>query len=303
VSNARKRARWRLEYALLYGLFAVARLLPVRWRATCGRSLGLCAWRFFHIRRDVVLQNLLASFPSEMGEAGVQGLARQVFAHLGVTLMEFIAFTRIGPEQICDLVTIEGREHLEECRSKRRGAIFTSGHLGNWELAGAALAAYGYTTSFLIKNQSNPYIDRLQNEIRRRAGIGIIRQGASVRHLVYALRRGEFVGMLADQDAGNDGLFVNFLGRTASVFRGPAYLAFRTGCPILPAAILRQDDGRHRLVFTPPLEVDPSWDEETAIRELTRHHTARLEAFIRGHPEQYFWVHRRWKTQPPDRSV
>lgn len=256
-------------------------------------------WYLLRIRRRVVLENLRHAFAGQLSESRLREIAREFYANLGITLLEFIALHDLDPARIPGLAGLEGLEHLDACRKRGTGAIVTSGHFGNWELAGATVAGHGYPFSFIVKSQSNPYIDRLQNEIRRRAGVGIIRQGTAVRQLLYALRRGEFVGMLADQDGGNEGIFIDFLGRPASVFRGPAYLAYRTGCPILPAAIMRQDDGSHRVVFEPPLEVDPEWDEETAITELTRQYTARLEASIRQRPELYFWVHRRWKTRPP----
>jgi KDO2-lipid IV(A) lauroyltransferase len=293
-----KNIRWWLEYGLLYLVFTGLRLVPSRWRIPCGRSLGVAVWHLFRIRRKVVLENLRQSFAGQLNESRLRGIAREFYANLGVTLLEFVAFYDEGPRVIPQLVTLEGQEHLAACQARGTGAIITSGHFGNWELAGAMVAALGYPISFIIKSQSNPHIDRLQNEIRRRAGIGVIRQGASVRKLVYALRRGDFVGMLADQDGGDAGIFIDFLGRPASVFRGPAYIAYRTGCPILPSATLRLADGHHKLVIEEPLEVDPAWDEETAVYELTRLYTARLENFIRQRPELYFWVHRRWKTRP-----
>jgi KDO2-lipid IV(A) lauroyltransferase len=196
-------------------------------------------------------------------------------------------------------VDIEGAAYLDVCRRQGHGGLLVTGHFGNWELLGAAIAALGYPISYLIKDQSNPWVNRLQNEIRRRAGIGVIRQGASARHLLYALKRHEFVGILGDQDAGDHGIFVNFLGRRASAFRGVAYFAYRTRCPIIPTFIIRQAGGRHRAVVTAPIEVDPGWDEETAVHVLTQAHTDRLADLVRAHPDQYFWVHRRWKTRPP----
>jgi KDO2-lipid IV(A) lauroyltransferase len=294
-----KKVRWWLEFGLLYGLFLFSRLAPRRLLLGFGRWLGWVAWYVLRIRRGVVLDNLRASFHRDRSEVAIRDLARRFYGHLGVTLMEFLTFHSTTREQIRGMVTTEGLEHLAACQERGSGAIITSGHFGNWELGGACVAAFGFPICFIIKSQSNPYVDRVQNDIRKQVGIGVIRQGASARQLVYALRNKEFVGMLADQDAGNDGLFIPFLGRPASVFRGPAYLAYRTGCPIVPSVIIRQPDGRHHVTFTPPITVDPDWDEETAVRELTRAYTKRLEEFIRRFPEQYFWVHRRWKTRPP----
>lgn len=294
-----RRARHLAEFAALYGLYLLSRLVPGRCLLPAGRALGRAAWRLVPIRRQVVLANLRASFGGELSEPAIRDLARRFYEHLGTTLLEFFRLGTLGRERILQMVTIEGREHLDACRARGTGALLTSGHLGNWELLGAALAALGYPICYLAKSQSNVYVDRVHNAIRRRAGVGIIGQGAQVKELLYALRRGELVGILADQDAGDGGVFVEFMGRAASVPRGPAYMAWRTGAPLVPCAILRRPDGGHHVVITEPIPVDPAWDEATAVAELTRLHTRRLEAFIRLRPDLYFWVHRRWKTRPP----
>ncbi len=298
-----KRARWRLEYAALYLLFLVSRALPRRWLIALGRGAGRLAYHVLGIRRGVTLANLEAALGQERTPRQLRRLAARVYSNLGATLMEFAKLYDSRPEQIRALVELEGRQHLEACRAKGVGAILTTGHFGNWELLGASLTAYGYNTAYLVKDQSNPWAHRLQNEIRRRAGIGVIRQGAAARGVLYALRRGEFVGILGDQDAGSGGVFLPFLGRPASVARGVAYFAWRAGCPIVFASILRAADGRHRALFTAPIEADPQWDEATAVRELSRAHTERLDALVRAHPEHYFWVHRRWKTRGPSAEV
>jgi len=299
VRTALRRIRFWLEYAALGGLFWSSRLFPRKALLAWGRWLGLVTYRVLRIRRQVVLTNLRAAFAGTRSENELQLLARDFYRQLGMTLMEFFTLHSLSRDDIRELVTLEGAEHLDRCRELGRGAMLTSGHFGNWELLGAVIAAHGYPVHYLIKSQSNPYVDRMHNNIRARAGIGVIRQGASVRHLVYALRRNELVGILGDQDAGNQGLFMEFLGQEASVARGPAYMAFRTGCPVIPTAIVRQPDGTHRVIIKPPIEPDPAWSEEQAVQELTHAHTTQLEQFIRQFPAQYFWVHRRWKTKSP----
>jgi KDO2-lipid IV(A) lauroyltransferase len=290
------------DFAVLGLIYLFSRLLPLRAVPCVGRNLGRFCYRFVPVRRDVVLSNLRAAFGSELDEPAVRDLARRFYAHLGTTLLEFSTLDRRSPQQLAEFVTFARRDHLEALRAAGRGAILVSGHFGNWELLGAALAAHDYPTHYLVKSQRNKLVDRLQNDIRRRAGIGIIRTDGPITDMVRALRRGEFLGMLSDQDAGGAGLFVEFLGRPASVFRGAAKLAFRLKCPILVGFAVRQPDGRHRVITSEPIDADPAWDEETAVRELTKIHTQRLEAMIRTTPEQYFWVHRRWKTRPPEET-
>ncbi len=295
-----KRPRWLLEYAGLYALFCCARLLPRRLLFGLGRACGLFAFRVLGIRRGVTLGNLRAALGASRSEAELRRIAARVYSNLGCTLMEFCKLYDMPRERIRDLVDFEGLEYVDACLAEGRGALLVTGHFGNWELLGAAVAARGYRVSYLVKDQSNPWVDRLQNEIRRRGGLGIIRQDAAARRILQALRRGEFVGILGDQDAGDSGVFVEFLGRPASVARGIATFAWRTGRPIIPVTIARGADGRHRAVFTPPIVSDPAWrDESEAIEALTRAHTQRLEQAVRERPDHYFWVHKRWKTRPP----
>lgn len=291
-------ARQRLDYALLYGLYLAARPLPRRWLLAVGRAAGALVWRTGAYRRDVVLANLRHAFGGERDEAGLRDLAAAFYRNLGMTLMEFLALPRLRPADVVALVAVEGGEHLEEVRRRGRGGLLVSGHFGNWELLGARVAAEGQPVNFIVKTQHNARVDRLQNGIRRRIGIGTIRAGASVREMILALRRQEWIGLLADQDAGRDGVFCEFLGRQAAVFRGAAYLAWKLDCPLLTGFIYRQPDGRHLVRIDPPVEADRSLPEDEAVRRLTEVHVRRLETAVRRAPDHYFWVHRRWKTRP-----
>ncbi len=303
MDNPRKTlTRWR-DFGLLSLVFLLARPLPFRTLQRVGRRLGLICWRVIPFRRRVVLDNLQAAFGDELDTAGIEALGRDFYAQLGTTLLEFCGYWRLSREQIAALVDVEGAEHLEAVRAEGRGALLVSAHFGNWELMGAWLAASGYPVSFLVKTQSNAQVDRLQNRVRERAGVGIIRTGPSIKAMVRALRDGQFIGLLGDQDAGRDGLFLDFLGRPASVFRGTARMAWRLRCPVVTGFIVRQSDGRHRLVISEPVHLDPAWDEDKALVELTRLHTQRLDTMVRKHPDHYFWVHRRWKTRPPEENT
>jgi len=291
--------QWR-DYALLRLVFLLARPLPLRALQRLGRGLGLFCWTCAPFRKQVVLANLRAAFGDERSEAEIRALGRAFYAQLGTTLLEFCGYWRLRPDQVRDLVIADGAEHLDAAVAGGRGALLVSGHFGNWELLGAWLAARGHTVRFLVKTQSNRRVDHLQNEVRARAGVGIIRSGPSVKEMVRALRDGGLIGLLGDQDAGPGGVFLDFLGRPASVFRGTAQLAWKLRVPVVTGFLVRQPDGRHRLVAGPPITVDPDWDEEEAVLQITREHTQRLAAMVRRHPDHYFWVHRRWKTRPPE---
>lgn len=294
------RPRQLLDYSLLYLLFLLARPLPRGFLLAVGRGLGNFVWRVVRFRRDIVLDNLRHAFGQEKDERQLKELAHAFYRNLGMTLMEFLSFPRLKKADILELVHWEGEEYFSEVVARDKGAFLVSGHFGNWELLGARVAAEGQPVSFIVKEQSNARVDRIQNDIRHRIGIGTIRSGGtSIREMIKALRRKEMIGLVGDQDAGPDGYFTEFLGRQASVFRGTAYFAWKFKVPILTGFIFRQPDGRHVMEVDVPFGPEPGEDEETAVARLSEIHTARLEAAIRKAPEQYFWLHRRWKTRPP----
>jgi len=175
-----------------------------------------------------------------------------------------------------------------------------SGHFGNFELLLPRAAVEGFKVYGIVKPQSNQLIDKFHNSIRAREGVGIIHTGGSFPRINEALQKGAFVCLLGDQDAGRKGQFVEFMGRPASVSRGPATLAVKAGCPLLMAFVYRQPDHSHVMRIEPVIEIDPAWDQETAIRRLTEIHTARLAEAVRETPAMYYWVHRRWKTRPAE---
>ncbi|MBU2500337.1 lysophospholipid acyltransferase family protein [bacterium] len=292
------RPRQWLDFALLYLLFILVRPFPWTWLQAWGRGIGSLVWRVFRYRRGVVLANLEQAFP-DLDRPGRERLAEEFFRNLGMTLMEFLAFPRLKREDFVRLVDIHGLEHVDALVEAGGGALFVTGHFGNWELMAARSAAAGYRVTAAAKTQSNSRVDRIQNDIRRKAGVGVLRTDSGVRGMLRALRDGQMVALVADQDAGGDGYFTRFLNREASVFRGPAFFSWRTGVPVVTVFIFRLPDGRHRVEVEEPVYPDPAWDEATAVAKLTEHHVRRLEAAVRRAPELYFWTHRRWKTRPP----
>ncbi len=288
----------RLEYGVFLFFFQLTKLLPRRTLLWVGRGIGSFAWKKLRFRRQVIINNLTHAFGPEKDEAWIQDTALEFYRNLGMTLMEFLASGHRRSQDLVDNVVIEGREHVEELEARGKGALMISGHFGNFELLLPRAALEGMSVYGIAKPQSNKLIDKFQNDIRTREGVDIIFTGGSFPRTLKALKSGGFVGLLGDQDAGSRGQFVDFMGRPASVSKGPATLAVRAGCPILMAFLYRQPDYSHVLKIEPVIEVDPAWDEETAIRRLTEIHTAKLEEAVRRAPTMYYWVHRRWKSSP-----
>ncbi len=290
----------RLEYGAFQMLYQLTKLLPRRALLNMGRGIGTFVWKVIGFRRKIILDNLTQAFGQEKDSLWIQNTAHEFYRNLGMTLMEFLASGHRSPQFLLDNVVVEGMENIEEVIATGKGALFMSGHFGNFELLMPRVAMQGYKIHGIVKKQSNQMIDKFQNDIRKREGVGIIHTGGSFPIIQKKLLDGGFVGLLGDQDAGPKGQFVPFLGRPASVSRGPATLAVKAGCPLLMAFLYRQPDHSHLLKISKMIEIDPHWDNETAIRRLTEIHTANLEEAVREAPAMYYWVHRRWKSQPPE---
>jgi len=289
----------RLEYGAFQLLFQLTKLLPRRALLGVGRGLGSFVWNVVGFRKKIIIENLTRAFGVEKDAEWILHTAHEFYRNLGMTLMEFLASGHRDSRFLTSNVAIEGMEHIEEVIAMDKGGLIISGHFGNFELLLSRAALEDNKIHGIVKPQSNKLIEKFQNDIRSRDGVGIIHTGGSFAKILKTLEAGGFVGLLGDQDAGSKGQFVDFMGQPASVTRGPATLAVKAGCPLLTAFIYRQPDYSHVIKINKMIEVDPSWDTETAISQLTEKHTAKLEEAVREAPEMYYWVHRRWKTQPP----
>jgi KDO2-lipid IV(A) lauroyltransferase len=296
--SAYKKLRFYLELAGVKLVQGLVRLLPVGAAISLGAFIGWKAYRLFRIRRRVSIANIERSLDLPAGGGEADRIACASYMNLGRSMMEFASFRRLQRERILDMVDFVGKEAFDEALAARRGAILFTGHFGNWELVGAAVAAYGYPIRVLVGRQSNPLVDRVINDLRRSQVPQIIRREAGLKKVFRALDNNEFVAMVADQDARRDGVFVDFLGRAASTAKGPALFAVRRGSPVIAGFIRRSRHGKHIADLRPPMWPNPSLAEEDAVVDLVQRYTNALADAIREFPTEYFWAHRRWKTSP-----
>lgn len=298
-----------LEYAGARALETGLSALPRRAAEAAGSGLGTVLHRVVGLRREVVERQLRASFPSRP-ETWIQSVVAGCYGHFGRELAALARMGRLRPARLVER-TADAREARATWKEATggRGGIMVGGHLGNWELAGALLAALGIPVAAAVRSQTNRRVDRHLTRLRRSLGIEPVPMARAGRRLGEALEEGRAVALVADQDAGGHGVFVPFLGRPASTFRGPARLALRHDVPLLFGAYLREGRG-YRLVLERVRPTGTSRREQQASsgadREddpeirLTRAWVSRLEESVRRSPEQYFWFHRRWKTAPPE---
>jgi KDO2-lipid IV(A) lauroyltransferase len=276
---------------------AVGRL-PAPAARRLGAGLGAVAYRLLPGRRRVVLGNLALVFGDRLPAPVRTALARECFRHLGLTVVECCRLFFGCPETLLARVRIRGLEHLRAAAAQRRGVFYLTAHFGNWELLAAAHRLTGLPLSVVVRPLDNPYLDSVIARARERSGLQVVPKRQAIPGVRAAIRRGDGVGILLDQDAGRAGAFVPFLGHLASTSRSLAVLALKTRAPVIPAFIRRLPDGGHELVLESPVPVTVTGDLEHDIRENTARFAAAIERHVRAHPEQWFWVHRRWKTRP-----
>lgn len=289
-----------LEYLGLGLVFLLGRGLPRAFFVRLGAVLGNFVYSVLKVRSGVTRANLRAAFP-EMAEDEVERLVRAVYVQLGSSILEFAALPGMDHDDLRRAVHIENLEIVDGLVGRGRGIMFVTPHFGSWELFGASFVAQGYPTTFFVKRQKNPLVANLQDDIRRKAGIEIVTEGPGVaRGVLRALKQGRLLGILPDQDARRHGVFVEFLGRPASTFKGAAFFAARAGVPIVPGFVRRQPDGNHIGTILPPIEPDADHDQEAEVFRLTQLFTDTMTEWILRYPENYFWVHRRFKSTPPE---
>jgi len=292
--------QWRhtLENFALSCLSVAFRRLPRFISIRIGESLAGLVY-LLGLRVAVAKDNLAHAFP-DLDQRQIQKIARGCFRHFGALLAEFARLPLVKRENLFDLVEIEASQVLDQARAAGRGGIVVSGHFGNWELMGASIAILGYPVSYVVTRQENELVERQMDKLRRGEGIEIIKRRDATKGVLRALRQNRVVAILSDQDAHEAGAFVPFFGRPASTPRGAALFALRAGAALIFVESYRQGLGKLRVIFERIRTDDLPPDRDAAVYELVRRFTARLEEAVRRHPEQWFWMHRRWKTRPPN---
>lgn len=287
------------QYYAIRGAVAALDRLSIRRAGRIGEWIGGLGYRPLGIRRAVVERQVRAAFPG-LSESEVLRIARASYEHLGRTSIEAALISALSPDQVRAMFEgVEGADALAAARAEGKGVLLVSGHLGNWELAGAFVAASGVPIEAVARGMENPLFDRYITRTRHDLGMTVIHDADAVRRVPRAMREGKAVAMLVDQGAvGLASTWVPFFGRYAKTPRGPAVFALRLGAPVVFATALRQPNGKY-VMYYERIPVQPTGEREADVDRIVMDYTATLERWIRRAPEQYFWHHRRWKHQRP----
>jgi len=285
-----------LSETLLRVVAAAIQALPEPAALRLGRGLGLAWYCLGRRRRRTALAGLRQAFGATRDDRELRRLCRANFAHYGTVLAEFLRLPRLDDQSLRDRFTVSGLERVRAARDRGRGLIVLTAHVGNWEYLAAAQAAWGLDIRVITRHAHHAGVDRFWQGVRRDRGVRFLDSYRSLKDVLRHLRAGGAVGMSIDQhEGGTTGARVGFFGREAGTVKAPALLAARTGCPVILALSWRDRAGRHHATFSEEIPLADGGDLAEIVARTTRRYTELLEAFVAEHPEQWTWVHRRWK--------
>jgi len=291
--------RQKLEYAAAWPFLKIMGILPRPWARAFAIGVAQIVYLLHFRLRQVGMRNLAMVFP-EKSQAERRRILRGVFTSLGRQLAELCQFPRYTVENVGDVVVYDGLENYEKAHAYGRGVLFLTAHFGGWELSAFAHSLYGHWLHVVMRPMDNPYLDRLLQSYRAMHGNKVVPKDDFVRGLLAAMRAGETVGILMDTNmTPPQGVFVDFFGIRACTASGLARIALRTDAAIVPGfAIWDEALGKYRLRFDPAVELVRTGDLEADIVANTQKVTKVIEEYVRKYPDQWLWVHRRWKTRP-----
>lgn len=290
------------QYHALKSMSRVVCLLPYSWVVFLGKAVGNLYYHIAGRQRQRALQQIQECLGISLETA--DQIIASLFQKLGQTFLEVMYIPAVTPEKMQEYVIIENRHYFEQAVQNGKGAVLLTAHFGNWEWLGASLAMAGFPLASVIKRQPNDQHTRLINEHREMSGMEIFSRGTSeLINAARALKQGKILGLVADQDAGPKGLFVEFFGKMSSTPMGPAVFAKKFNAPVIPAFIVRKPEGGHKVIVHEPLYYQDTGNEEEDIYRFTVEMTNIIEGMIRQYPDEWIWFQKRWNTSKPEERM
>ncbi len=292
--------RHRIEYALAWLVIRSLGAIPRPLSRAVGIVLAQTVYLLHSKLRRVGMRNLEIAFPDK-SLAERKKILRGEFTSLGRQLAEVCMFPRYTRENVERIVVYEGFDNFETAQKRGKGVLYLTAHLGGWELSAFAHSLYGHPLGVVMRGMDNPYLDRLIQSLRTMHGNKATDKDNFVRGLLAAMKAGETVGILMDTNmTPPQGIFVDFFGVPACTATGLARIALRTDAAVVPGFTAWDESlGKYKLYFEPALQLVRSGNEERDIEANTALFTKVIETNVRRYPDQWLWVHRRWKTRPP----
>lgn len=289
-------------YWLLMLLSRIICCLPHSALLTLGRGAGILYYRFIKKQRQRAIGQMMAGLAISEEEA--KKLVKASFINMATNVFEIFYMPRLNENNFRAYIDIEHLERLTDALAEGHGVVVLTGHIGTWEWLSAAFTLSGLPVTAIAKPQPNEQYTRVLNDLRATIHVEIFSRGTSeLLAAARALKQGKILGFLADQDAGPGGAFIDFLGRLASTPMGPAVFSRKFNAPVIPAFILRQEDGRHRVIVGEALRYEDHGDTDRDLYDFTVRMTRILERVVRENPTQWLWFQKRWNTPPEERHV
>ena len=291
--------RRRLEYAAAWPFLKIMGILPRRLARGFAIAISRVVYLLHFRLRQVGMRNLAIAFP-EKTSSERRRILRGVFTSLGRQLAELCQFPRYTAKNVDEVVVYDGLENYQQAYARGKGVLFLTAHFGGWELSAFAHSLHGHWLHVVMRPMDNPYLDHLLQNYRTLHGNKVVPKDDFVRGLLGAMRAGETVGILMDTNmTPPQGVFVDFFGIPACTASGLARIALRSDAAVLPGFTIWDEAlGKYRLRFDPAIELIRTGDLETDIIANTQKFTRVIEDYVRRYPDQWLWVHRRWKTRP-----
>lgn len=293
------RIRQGVEVASFEAAYALVRTLPRTTALSLGGTVGALAGRIDRRHAAVARENLRSAFGATMIPTERERVLRCCWRHFGRITFDALLFPTLHKDALGSILKVEGLDNAREAMARGRGMLVFSAHYGHWEAGAYAMGLLDIPFAVIARPLDNPVLNERLLTLRRGSGNAVIMKRSAVRESLRALSRGAGVAILIDQDAGSDGVFVPFFGRAASTTPTLALLALRTEAPIVPVFACVEADGTITVHIEPAVPADPTGDREADVVRLTAACTAIVERWVRRTPEQWLWMHRRFKTRPP----
>jgi len=290
-----------VQYIGVRAFVSVIRLLPLNIGMLVGKSLAYAIYLIDRKHRKVAYENLRNAYGEDLSDFQIKKIIRRNYLHFASVGIDFIKMPQIVNQSNWQkYFEVEGLEFVRKACKEGKGIIFVTGHTGNWEVLGCAFEFFFQPLHSIAKHMKNPFVDRFLTRLRKYGNQEIIFKEKAAREMIKVLKNNECLGILVDQNARKNSIFVDFFGQKAATTRVVATLSLKTGAPII-MVFLRRSDRRYRFKISliKPVQIEKTGDLEKDILSLTQRYTTIIESRIREHPHEWIWIHRRWKTRPP----
>ena len=282
--------------SVILGIFGV---IPRNLRRKICIALFMIFYHLSARRRLIAIHNLKRAFP-EKNITDIIEISKGVYRNMAIVAADFFDIPKLTRDNLNDLIEVEGLEHCRKALEKNKGALMFGAHFGNWEVGAIALSLTLKPSVVIYRPLDNALLENLVTWVRSSTGNIPLAKDFAMRSMLRHLKKNEILGILIDQNVSlAEGVFVDFFGRPACTTTGLALLALHTGAPVIPGYVVRMDDGRYRFIFEEEVELVRTGDRERDVIINTEKYTKIIEDTVRQYPDQWLWVHQRWKTTIP----